>query len=169
VLADCLCLLWAFLFVSCSYVQRAVRLKEAASRWFFQQLIIGLDYCHRRGVVNRDIKLENTLLQVRSNKLGLLTLILTVIGPRLQGSEAVLKQCRQRAVQGHKQRLAAWQHNPSGASSSATAGRTHRQQQHCRTQAGATAAMADMSRAGSSIADTCRGRESSAKCMQSWR
>lgn len=24
--------------------------------------IIGLDYCHRRGVVNRDIKLENTLL-----------------------------------------------------------------------------------------------------------
>lgn len=48
-----------------SYVQRAVRLKEAASRWFFQQLIIGLDYCHRRGVVNRDIKLENTLLQVR--------------------------------------------------------------------------------------------------------
>lgn len=48
----------------CRYVQRAVRLKEAASRWFFQQLIIGLDYCHRRGVVNRDIKLENTLLQV---------------------------------------------------------------------------------------------------------
>ena len=33
-------------------------------RWFFQQLIIGLDYCHKMGVVNRDIKLENTLLQV---------------------------------------------------------------------------------------------------------
>lgn len=45
-----------------SYVQRAIRLKEPAARWFFQQLIIGLDYCHRRGVVNRDIKLENTLL-----------------------------------------------------------------------------------------------------------
>ena len=39
-----------------TYVQRAVRLKEAAARWFFQQLVIGLDYCHRRGVVNRDIK-----------------------------------------------------------------------------------------------------------------
>ena len=24
-----------------------------------------LDYCHRKGVVNRDIKLENTLLQAR--------------------------------------------------------------------------------------------------------
>ena len=47
-----------------SYVQRAIRLKEPAARWFFQQLIIGLDYCHRRGVVNRDIKLENTLLTV---------------------------------------------------------------------------------------------------------
>jgi serine/threonine-protein kinase SRK2 len=47
-----------------SYVQRAIRLKEPASRWFFQQLIIGLDYCHQKGVVNRDIKLENTLLQM---------------------------------------------------------------------------------------------------------
>lgn len=49
-----------------TYVQRAVRLKEPAARWFFQQLVIGLDYCHRRGVVNRDIKLENTLLQMVS-------------------------------------------------------------------------------------------------------
>jgi hypothetical protein len=61
-LLPCICLFSC----TCSYVQRAVRLKEAASRWFFQQLIIGLDYCHRRGVVNRDIKLENTLLQVRA-------------------------------------------------------------------------------------------------------
>lgn len=46
------------------YVQRAGKLKESVARWFFQQLIIGVDYCHRRGVANRDIKLENTLLQV---------------------------------------------------------------------------------------------------------
>jgi serine/threonine-protein kinase SRK2 len=39
-------------------------LKEAVARWFFQQLVIGVDYCHKRGVANRDIKLENTLLQV---------------------------------------------------------------------------------------------------------
>jgi hypothetical protein len=36
-----------------------------ACRWFFQQLILAVDYCHRKGVANRDIKLENTLLQVR--------------------------------------------------------------------------------------------------------
>ncbi len=39
------------------------RLKETQARWFFQQLILALDYCHRRGVANRDIKLENCLLQ----------------------------------------------------------------------------------------------------------
>eukprot|EP01024_Parvocaulis_polyphysoides_P038416 TRINITY_DN344_c1_g1_i2.p1 TRINITY_DN344_c1_g1~~TRINITY_DN344_c1_g1_i2.p1 ORF type:complete len:322 (-),score=54.34 TRINITY_DN344_c1_g1_i2:1318-2283(-) len=37
-------------------------LDENKARWFFQQLIIAVDYCHRRGVAVRDIKLENTLL-----------------------------------------------------------------------------------------------------------
>ena len=44
------------------YVKRRGGVHEHEARWFFQQLIIGLDYCHRMGVVNRDIKLENTLL-----------------------------------------------------------------------------------------------------------
>ena len=44
------------------YVKARGGLDEADARWFFQQLVIGLDYCHRMGVVNRDIKLENTLL-----------------------------------------------------------------------------------------------------------
>ncbi|KAK9803878.1 hypothetical protein WJX72_001318 [[Myrmecia] bisecta] len=37
-------------------------LGEQQARWIFQQLIIGLDFCHRRGVANRDLKLENLLL-----------------------------------------------------------------------------------------------------------
>lgn len=45
------------------YIQRRGRLSEDDSRWFFQQIVIGLDYCHRRGVVNRDLKLENLLLR----------------------------------------------------------------------------------------------------------
>lgn len=44
------------------YVVKKNGLREEEARWFFQQLIVGLDYCHRMGVVNRDIKLENTLL-----------------------------------------------------------------------------------------------------------
>ena len=37
-------------------------LPEEEARWFFQQLLVGVDYCHRMGVASRDIKLENTLL-----------------------------------------------------------------------------------------------------------
>ncbi|KAF6263511.1 kinase-like domain-containing protein [Scenedesmus sp. NREL 46B-D3] len=48
------------------YVQSRNRLREPLARWFFQQLILAVDYCHRKGVANRDIKLENTLLQVIS-------------------------------------------------------------------------------------------------------
>ena len=46
--------------------------QEAVARWFFQQLVIGADYCHKRGVANRDIKLENTLLQVRAFRVSAL-------------------------------------------------------------------------------------------------
>ncbi|CAL1366455.1 unnamed protein product [Linum trigynum] len=38
------------------------RLKEAAARRCFQQLINAVDYCHTRGVYHRDLKLENLLL-----------------------------------------------------------------------------------------------------------
>lgn len=44
------------------FVKRKNGLNEGEARWFFQQLIVGLDYCHQMGVASRDIKLENTLL-----------------------------------------------------------------------------------------------------------
>jgi len=40
----------------------AGRFSEAEARFFFQQLISGVAYCHSKGVVHRDLKLENTLL-----------------------------------------------------------------------------------------------------------
>ena len=45
------------------YVKERKRLKEPVARWFFQQLVFAVDYCHRKGVANRDIKLDNLLLQ----------------------------------------------------------------------------------------------------------
>jgi serine/threonine-protein kinase SRK2 len=48
-----------------AYVRRFGHLKESVARWFFQQLAVAVDYCHKKGVANRDIKLENTLLHVR--------------------------------------------------------------------------------------------------------
>ncbi|EFN57458.1 hypothetical protein CHLNCDRAFT_57249 [Chlorella variabilis] len=44
------------------YVSARRGLPEDEARWFFQQLMIAVDYCHRMGVSSRDIKLENTLL-----------------------------------------------------------------------------------------------------------
>ena len=44
------------------YVVRKGGLRESEARWFFQQLIVAVDYIHGMGVASRDIKLENTLL-----------------------------------------------------------------------------------------------------------
>ncbi|PNH10181.1 putative CBL-interacting protein kinase 13 [Tetrabaena socialis] len=38
------------------------RLPEDTARWFTQQLVYGLAYCHLQGVFNRDIKPANLLL-----------------------------------------------------------------------------------------------------------
>ena len=35
---------------------------------FFQQIMFAVDYCHKMGVANRDIKLENTLLRDTSSR-----------------------------------------------------------------------------------------------------
>ncbi|CAK9170845.1 unnamed protein product [Ilex paraguariensis] len=40
----------------------AGRFSEDEARFFFQQLISGVSYCHSIGICHRDLKLENTLL-----------------------------------------------------------------------------------------------------------
>lgn len=44
------------------YVKERHKLHESEARFFFQQLVIAVDYCHRKGIANRDIKLDNILL-----------------------------------------------------------------------------------------------------------
>jgi serine/threonine-protein kinase SRK2 len=43
-------------------IVKAGRFSEDEARYFFQQLISGVAWCHREGVCHRDLKLENTLL-----------------------------------------------------------------------------------------------------------
>ena len=38
------------------------KLSETEARRLMQQIVVAVDYCHQMGVVNRDIKLENALL-----------------------------------------------------------------------------------------------------------
>jgi serine/threonine-protein kinase SRK2 len=45
-----------------TYVMSRRGLSEGESRWFFQQIILAIDFCNKMGVANRDVKLENMLL-----------------------------------------------------------------------------------------------------------
>ena len=49
------------------YVRRRKKLAEPEAARFFHQMCRGLDYCHRNGVVHRDVKLENVLLDAGEN------------------------------------------------------------------------------------------------------
>ena len=46
------------------FVRKKDGLKEKEARWVFQQLIIGLDYCHQMGVEIRHIKPDALSLDV---------------------------------------------------------------------------------------------------------
>mmetsp|Transcript_69223 Transcript_69223/g.144287 ORF Transcript_69223/g.144287 Transcript_69223/m.144287 type:complete len:477 (-) Transcript_69223:3180-4610(-) len=49
------------------YIVERGRLSEDESRRFFQQMISGVEYCHKHNVVHRDLKPENLLLDAHLN------------------------------------------------------------------------------------------------------
>lgn len=50
-----------------SAINRHYRLNEPYARFFFHQLIDGVEHCHRHGVYHRDLKPENLLLDQNGN------------------------------------------------------------------------------------------------------
>jgi serine/threonine protein kinase len=51
-------------------VKAAGRFEEDMARFFFQQLLSGVQYLHDNGVAHRDLKLENTLLKLEVSEPG---------------------------------------------------------------------------------------------------
>jgi len=62
------CKHWDLCVIGGAHWQQGQALPEDVARLFFQQIMVAVDYSHRMGVANRDIKLDNILLhrQVRA-------------------------------------------------------------------------------------------------------
>jgi serine/threonine protein kinase len=47
-----------------SYVRKRRQLKEDVAKSVFKQIIQAVQYCHSKGILHRDIKLDNILLKI---------------------------------------------------------------------------------------------------------
>ena len=45
-----------------TFIADTGRFAEPVARYYFKQLLEGLEYCHNKGVAHRDLKLENLLI-----------------------------------------------------------------------------------------------------------
>lgn len=73
------------------YIVKHGKLKEYEARRFFQQIISGVDYCHRHMIVHRDLKPENLLLDhnlhVKIADFGIIDTIVSNVSCHLQISQ----------------------------------------------------------------------------------
>lgn len=56
-----------YLFVSPDYLAGRGRLSETEARRKFWQILSAVEYCHEHGIVHRDLKAENLLLDANMN------------------------------------------------------------------------------------------------------
>lgn len=54
-----------------NYVRKRRRLHENQAKVIFGQLLSAIDHCHQRGILHRDIKLDNILLDAQSGDVKL--------------------------------------------------------------------------------------------------
>ena len=52
-----------------SVIQKQKRISEKQAAVWYRQILDAIDYCHQRGIVHRDLKCENLLLDLKVSKL----------------------------------------------------------------------------------------------------
>jgi len=72
-----------------NYVRKHRKLKEDVARLIFKQLIEGLHHCHSRGILHRDIKLDNILL----NSKGAIKICDFGVSKLVKNGEVMREQC----------------------------------------------------------------------------
>eukprot|EP00818_Percolomonas_sp_WS_P010755 CAMPEP_0117455254 /NCGR_PEP_ID=MMETSP0759-20121206/11263_1 /TAXON_ID=63605 /ORGANISM="Percolomonas cosmopolitus, Strain WS" /LENGTH=390 /DNA_ID=CAMNT_0005248549 /DNA_START=343 /DNA_END=1515 /DNA_ORIENTATION=+ len=70
----------------------AERFTESTARRFFQQLIMGVSYCHAQGVAHRDLKPENLLVDDKDN-LKITDFGLSTLAAGKHGKKQLLQTC----------------------------------------------------------------------------
>lgn len=84
-----------FVFELCSggdlltYVRKQKRLKEPVAKKVFLQLVEGLQHCHSRGILHRDVKLDNVLL----NGVGAIKICDFGVSKVVSKGERMTEQC----------------------------------------------------------------------------
>jgi serine/threonine protein kinase len=43
--------------------EKNLRFEEKEAKGYFKQIISGIAYCHKKGIIHRDLKLENILIK----------------------------------------------------------------------------------------------------------
>uniref|UniRef100_A0A7S1TJ88 non-specific serine/threonine protein kinase n=1 Tax=Compsopogon caeruleus TaxID=31354 RepID=A0A7S1TJ88_9RHOD len=70
------------------------KIEERLARKYFQQLVDGVDYCHRRGICHRDLKPENLLIDEATGDLKITDFGLSTIRGGVESAEELLHtQC----------------------------------------------------------------------------
>ena len=72
-----------------SFVKKRTKLNEKTAKIIFKQLIISLKYIHSKGIIHRDIKLDNILIDLHNN----IKICDFGVGKNYQNNEKFMDQC----------------------------------------------------------------------------